>query len=718
MARAEPDLGNRRVAAVLAAAALCFLASGLLVRRSLQGVDKTLLAEHSRWLATDETVLILQAPIDRMQVPVVILRQSAEIPPVISVLNPKRPNPFDDEPSLGTPFSPAQMQDHARRLAGEHILGRSPGRSTALIDRLGQSRSWIRLVCEDLSEAALLEQRTTPIAEWILDNEYIIEGNVRDVQQNLSRRFYQVLPTLQSRSYRNLPRIYGCARELVTHAGLRIDRENIVAFVEAYQTIRALTIAELWAIPQMLRIALIEGIQALAARGLAELRDREIADFWANRLITANRRDPNHLFAIMAELAANQPDPSPYFAFQLVEHLYDEEAALAPVQSWLERINRKPLSELTAREQGRQTKDQISIGNAFTSLRQLALLDWRQIFEHVSRVDTALKRDPSGHVCPHGFPDARPVSTRNRGGRPPVRSRRGERGPGRDEPRRTGIAARARRLPFRPCRDIPHRRRQAGARQPRQLPRDGTIPFPAVVMPPPFRGVPARADSGSACFLFLIARLSPRAAGADTDRHVPAFASAGEPALPRDRELPGHPRLPPHPGENGFPGVGHPRRVSNPRRRAHAADGLRDGNAEVQKLEIRYLANREATCSSACSRITMIRTPSRPGDGPLLQEAIAGSRPSTTVWRQPIFPLSSGTPLERIRAEIYRLGTQSGKLEELNQLIAGARPRAWARSFQSETRPLADVRFVITLDSDTQLPHGTAAEWSKPWPTP
>ena len=169
-----------------------------------------------------------------------------------------------------------------------------------------------------------------------------------------------------------------------------------LAFVEAYQSVRTLTIAELWAIPQMLRIALIEGIQDLAARGLTELRDREIADFWANRLITANRRDPNHLFSIMAELAENQPSPSPYFASQLIDHLYDEEAALVPVQGWLERIYRKPLSELNSREQNRQTKDQISISNAFTSLRQLALLDWRQIFEHVSEVERLLRLDPSG----------------------------------------------------------------------------------------------------------------------------------------------------------------------------------------------------------------------------------------------------------------------------------------------------------------------------------
>ncbi|HYW81937.1 MAG TPA: glycosyl transferase, partial [Spirochaetia bacterium] len=366
------------------------------MRRSKLGVARKLLEDHSRWLATDETVLIFQAPIHAMRIPVAVLRQVGEIPPVVSVLNPRRPSLIDDEGTLGEPLSPAQMHELARGLAADNRLDPSPRRNVRLLKRLSHARQWIHVVCADLSEAALLEQRSTPLAEWILDNEYIIEGNVRDVQQNLSRRFYQALPVLENKPFQALPRIYGLAKELVSHTGLRLDRGNIVAFVEAYQSVCMLTIAELWAIPQMLRIALIEGIQDLAARGLTELRDRETADFWANRLITANRRDPNHLFAIMAELAENQPDPSPYFAFQLIDHLYDEEAALVPVQSWLERIYRKPLSELSSREQNRQTKDQISISNAFTSLRQLALLDWRQIFERVSEVERLLRKDPSG----------------------------------------------------------------------------------------------------------------------------------------------------------------------------------------------------------------------------------------------------------------------------------------------------------------------------------
>src|SRR6185369_10980180 len=98
----------------------------------------------------------------------------------------------------------------------------------------------------------------------------------------------------------------------------------------------------------------------------------------------------------LAELAAAEPGPSPYFGTQLVSLLYDEAAALTPVQSWLERTLKNPLHDLNLREQNRQTREQLSCGNAFTSLRQLALLDWREIFEKLSRVEQVLRRDPSG----------------------------------------------------------------------------------------------------------------------------------------------------------------------------------------------------------------------------------------------------------------------------------------------------------------------------------
>ncbi len=66
------------------------------------------------------------------------------------------------------------------------------------------------------------------------------------------------------------------------------------------------------------------------------------------------------------------------------------------MQSWLERIFHKSLNELSLRENSRETRDQVSVENAFTSLRQLALLDWKECFEKLSRVEQTLRQDPAG----------------------------------------------------------------------------------------------------------------------------------------------------------------------------------------------------------------------------------------------------------------------------------------------------------------------------------
>ncbi|MFA5812133.1 MAG: glycosyl transferase, partial [bacterium] len=365
--------------------------------RSRFGALRRLLENHARWLSTGESVLILRGPIETLRVPFDLLLESGETPPALFVLHPHREGPVGENVSPGgTPFNPAQFQEHAERLATEHQVDPKPLRDTELLGRLDEGRRWVQQACLDLSEAGRLQQSVPPTAEWLLDNEYILESTARDIQLNLPRHFYRQLPALASGPDRGMPRIYGLARELASHTDLRLDEENVLAFIEAYQSVKPLSIGELWAVPQMLRAVLLEGIGQLAGRALSELREREIADFWANRLITASRRDPGQLFSIMAELAETEQSPSPCFAAQLIDYLYDEATALAPVQGWLERTFRKPLSEISLREKNRQTRDQLSIGNAFISLRQLALLDWKKCFESLSRVEQTLRQDPAG----------------------------------------------------------------------------------------------------------------------------------------------------------------------------------------------------------------------------------------------------------------------------------------------------------------------------------
>jgi len=290
------------LALVLGCAAIGAVASLVRLRRSRHGVEPGIIDDHSRWLMPGESVLILQTPVDSLQRPMALLRESGESHPALFVIHPRRERRIRErDRAINLPST--QIQEHARRHAAEQVIDARPNRSVTLLQRLRRSRLWIRQVCADLSAASQLEQKTTPAADWILDNEYILEGNTRDVLVNLPRKYYLRLPVLASASYRGLPCIYGLAKDLVSHTDLRLDRENVLAFIEAYQSVRTLTIGELWAVPQMLRIALIENIQSFAVTALEDLRERQLADLWANRLTAANRRGSDQLFMILAELA-------------------------------------------------------------------------------------------------------------------------------------------------------------------------------------------------------------------------------------------------------------------------------------------------------------------------------------------------------------------------------------------------------------------------------
>ena len=698
---------------ILAGGSLGAFFGMLSIRRSKYGIDRRLLESHARWLTAEESVLILQAPMNTLPLPVAVLRESGEIPPVVFVLHPKRESPIEEVVSPSIPLSPLQIQEHARRLAMDHQVDTETHKNTKLLKRLERAREGVHMVCTDLTGAIRLEQRATPIAEWILDNDYIIESNAHDIKMNLPRHYYQKLPVLANKPYKDLPRIYGLAKEIVSHADLRLDRENIIAFTEAYQSEHTLTIGELWAVPQMLRIALIESIQVIAARVLTELQEREIADFWANRLITANRRDPSQLFAIIAELTESQPKPSPYFACQLIDHLYDEEAAAVPVQIWLERTSDKPLSELSSREQNRQTKDQILIGNAFTSLRQLALMDWKQVFEHLSRVERILCLDPSGIYSDMDF------DTRDRYRRTIEELAR------RSGQAESQIAQHAIDLASQAALEKSDDDRQIhvgtyligkGRRQLAQLIRCREAPRFRVL-----QWVYSHHSSVYfiglsffiAVFLSLIIHLGMSGQTFEIRLVIALLLLIPVSQLSIEvlnylvmRLLP--PRTLP---KMDFEGSGIPDQFRTLVVVPTLLEDQATIDAEVDKLEIRYLANKEDNLLfSLFTDYTDSEQTLHEEDEHLLQTAVA--RLETLNQRYGggrFFLFHRERTWSESEQKYIGWERKRGKLEELNLLIDGTRPEDASRLVHVGVPDhLSDVRFIITLDSDTQLPCGTA----------
>ncbi len=104
-----------------------------------------------------------------------------------------------------------------------------------------------------------------------------------------------------------LPRVYDIALETISHGDGRVDPENLSSFVAAYQSVNTLKLGELWAIPIMLRLALIENLRRVAARIAADRIDRNRADYWADQMTEIAAKDQKSLILTIADMARSNP---------------------------------------------------------------------------------------------------------------------------------------------------------------------------------------------------------------------------------------------------------------------------------------------------------------------------------------------------------------------------------------------------------------------------
>ena len=187
-----------------------------------------------------------------------------------------------------------------------------------------------------------------------------------------------------------------------------LNRENITHFLKSYQNQDPLTIGELWAFPLLLRFRLIEWVEYLAIHVDNRMREGELAGFWGNRLLSALRHEPEKLSLLLDELSNQSITLSSHFVEELLDHLFDEEQLLLLIKKWAEERYSQPLADLLHQEHLEETSEQVLFSNCVRSLITLSQLAWTQIFEAVSPVDALLKEDPAGIYADMDF------ATRNR----------------------------------------------------------------------------------------------------------------------------------------------------------------------------------------------------------------------------------------------------------------------------------------------------------------
>jgi len=297
---------------------------------------------------------------------------------------------------LGADHLAARAREIARRQ--QFVAGKNPLRSARLLARLAQTRDILATARDRLIVAASMEEEGDAAGDWFLDNYHVVHEQLQAVRNSLPSGFYRELPELTAGPLTGYPRVYEMAISLISHTEAELTPDSVDLYVEAFQSVTPLSIGELWAVPAMLRLGLIESVRRMTLRTVMRLDERARAVSAADRIRSANARGGPHVRLALQEFAEQDHALSPHFVSRFLQLLRQTEGAsiaLEWLEHWLHDAGVPP-TQVVAESTQRLALTQRVMANSITSLRDVGLRDWRVFVEHQSAMHATLCTDPDG----------------------------------------------------------------------------------------------------------------------------------------------------------------------------------------------------------------------------------------------------------------------------------------------------------------------------------
>ena len=310
--------------------------------------------------------------------------------------NPEGRRISNEEPVRSELFGIERLEQHAESLAAAQPVVGERTRGRGLLARVLDNGRVLRETNRALGRAIREERAVTPAAQWLVDNFHVVEDQLREIRDDLPAGFYRELPKLADGPHQGYPRVYGLAWAFVAHTDSRLDPETLRRFVNAYQRVQPLTIGELWAVAITIRIVLVENLRRVAEAIVRGRAARQEADALADDVLglSGGAVDPA---AIGLQWFAEAPLATA-FAVQLVQRLRDQDPAVTPALLWLDdrlAVQGTTADEIVRLEHQRQGAANVTVRNVILSMSLMSSLDWADFFEKVSLVDGVLGETPT-----------------------------------------------------------------------------------------------------------------------------------------------------------------------------------------------------------------------------------------------------------------------------------------------------------------------------------
>ena len=124
----------------------------------------------------------------------------------------------------------------------------------------------VSLIFDALARHRPKDLRKLQGAEWLLDNDYVIQEALEQLRIDIPPSFYRQLPMVEDPERGQVTRVEALIRRTIDVTRLPLDLGWLEQFTSRYQTVTPLKIGELWALPALLRAVILEQLCNSAER--------------------------------------------------------------------------------------------------------------------------------------------------------------------------------------------------------------------------------------------------------------------------------------------------------------------------------------------------------------------------------------------------------------------------------------------------------------------
>ena len=299
----------------------------------------------------------------------------------------------------GTIVDKKQLENHLQKIASNHNLANKPSKETYPIPQLIENYETIKIVYNLLNEHVKLGITTHPASEWLLDNFYIIEETVKQIQKELTLKKYMNFLGIANGKYKGFARIYVLAAEIVAYTDNKIEKEDLEYYLASYQEKKTLSMEEIWNIGLFLQISIIENIREICEKIYSSQIQKMKAENIVQKLIeNPQDKKENHIYHlknIKKDMLNDVKYPFIEYMSYILKRYGKKGYRYLKILDEIVEMTGTTVQEVIKKEHFDIAVKKVSIGNSITSIKTIQRINFLEIFEKINGVEEILKQDPA-----------------------------------------------------------------------------------------------------------------------------------------------------------------------------------------------------------------------------------------------------------------------------------------------------------------------------------